>query len=706
MNEDIAEAGRLAGPSITIGFRTSITTLFVAILLLVGLTLVYLSFLRVTSITQAAATRFLERVAEHTADRIDAQFKDVRDGLDVLKQIPPIEVAAIADNPGLYATMAAVLRNNEHLYNCYAGYDDGTFVELDMIDRAGPSYRQKLAAPEHAKFRLVVIRRPDRTSANRSATVTILTDDMATISQSTSDADYDPRERPWYRGAFEGRAGVLTDPYVFHATGQPGYTLRSAIPAGRRGVVAGDIMLGEAEALLRRQQPSPSGTVFLFDDDGRVVAHPSMSEVTARSGSEDRVDLPTLADVDKVGVAGAIKAWRRGGGDGQIFRAFDGRTYAAAFRTIATAGSANLRLVVMAPLDEFFSEIERERRTLFLATLGFVAAMVPLVLCIGSLMSRRLRALAEETDRIQRFLPKAGPPIRSVIREIDGLGRSVQTLRSVVQTFSRFVPKRLVQQLVESGSDLALGGARREITVMFTDVVDFTAITERAEPEQVMSFTSRYFAALSGAVMDSGGMVDKFIGDSVMAIWNAPADDPNHVVNACSAALDCLDANLALNRRFETEGWPAYRTRIGLHTGAALVGNVGSEDRMNFTALGANVNLASRLEGLNKIYGTAILVSEAVKEAAGDGFLFRCVDSIRPKGFDQTFEIFELCCRRHGSTETEAFFCRSWNSIYARIMTAPAAEALCSLRGFADCYPEDQIARLQLQKLLRQCAQK
>jgi adenylate cyclase len=136
--------------------------------------------------------------------------------------------------------------------------------------------------------------------------------------------------------------------------------------------------------------------------------------------------------------------------------------------------------------------------------------------------------------------------------------------------------------------------------------------------------------------------IDKFAGDCVMAIWNAPADDPDHIVNACAAALACKRASEELNAAFEREGWPAYKTRFGLHTGEAVVGNVGSDDRMNYTVLGPTVNLAARLEGLNKTYDTAILVSEAVATRAAGRFSFRGIDTIRPKGFADSVQVFAL----------------------------------------------------------------
>jgi adenylate cyclase len=283
--------------------------------------------------------------------------------------------------------------------------------------------------------------------------------------------------------------------------------------------------------------------------------------------------------------------------------------------------------------------------------------------------------------------------VRSLIREIDDLGRSVSTMRTVAETFSRFVPRRLVEKLIETGTPLQLGGARKEVTLFFSDIVDFTQITERADPARVMQYTSRYFAAMSHEIMTHAGTVDKFIGDAIMAMWNAPADDPDHAANACKAALAAQRANDRLNGEFEREGWPVYRTRCGLHTGEAVVGNIGSEDRMNYTALGATVNLAARLEGLNKNYGTVILVSSALQQRTASQFVFRSVDRISPKGFAEAFEIYELRCARGEDDAAHAELAREWEAVYAALRNGPLAVAERELAAFLAKYPEDGVAR-------------
>jgi adenylate cyclase len=676
------------GRPLQFGFKASIIALFVAIVLFSGLTLVYLSFARISAITNSAASKFIDKVAELAADRIGFQLKLVRNDLDVLRGIPSIRNEDINDNPRFTALLAAMLRNNDQLFSLYVGYEDGSFIEMDAIEGAGRDTRARLEAPEGAAFRLAVISRAD--PAQVKSRRLFLSDKLETVRELPGPLDYDPRERPWYKDASRRDGTLLTGPYLFYATAKQGYTVRLALDQGKPGVIAGDLLLDATQQLLKREQLTPSAVAFLFDDDDHILAHPRMSEMMGREVSGT---IPRLRETDMAGVLTAIRAWRATGISDQFFHDSTGRLYAAAFQTITQSGPADLRVAVMAPVDEFFARILSERARLFVAALAFVGFMIPIVYFIGSFLSRSLRALSAETDRIQRFEPSIAPPARSVIREIDDLGRSVSTMRTVAETFSRFVPRRLVEKLIETGTPLQLGGARRQVTLLFSDIVNFTEITEKADPTLVMRYTSRYFAAMSHEIMTHSGTVDKFIGDAIMAIWNAPADDPDHAANACAAALAFQRANERLNGEFAREGWALYRTRIGLHTGEAVVGNIGSEDRMNYTALGATVNLAARLEGLNKNYGTSILVSSVVRRRVGAQFLFRSIDRISPKGFAEAFEIYELIGGSETASAEDVEFCRAWESVYSAMRNGPLAVAEIELAAFMTKYPADGVAR-------------
>jgi adenylate cyclase len=220
---------------------------------------------------------------------------------------------------------------------------------------------------------------------------------------------------------------------------------------------------------------------------------------------------------------------------------------------------------------------------------------------------------------------------------------------------------------------------------MFTDLQGFTQATEHMAPEQVLLWLSEYFNRMTQAVQMHQGTIDKYIGDSVMGLWNAPVPDADHVANACRAALACRTASRTLG--FDGSG-PRLRTRIGLHTGMAMVGNVGSQDRMQYTAMGAMVNLASRLEGLNKAFGTELLVTQAVVDAVAGQFVFRPFGPVLVAGTTVPLVVFEM----REDTDGLAL----WMQAYHAWLAHDWARADAAFSDYAQQYPHDLAAPLFL----------
>jgi adenylate cyclase len=182
-----------------------------------------------------------------------------------------------------------------------------------------------------------------------------------------------------------------------------------------------------------------------------------------------------------------------------------------------------------------------------------------------------------------------------------------------------------------------------EISIMFSDIKGFTTFSEHLAPNQLADVLGLYLDALSRIVQrETRGTIDKYMGDAIMAIWNAPEPVSDHPRMACLAAVRCRDASRALAQTPEWRGLPAFETRFGLHCANALVGHFGARDRMNYTAIGDAINLASRLEGLNKQYGTSIIASESIVERALDAFDFRLLDVVAVKGKSDAITIYEV----------------------------------------------------------------
>ncbi|HON63244.1 MAG TPA: adenylate/guanylate cyclase domain-containing protein, partial [Deltaproteobacteria bacterium] len=207
--------------------------------------------------------------------------------------------------------------------------------------------------------------------------------------------------------------------------------------------------------------------------------------------------------------------------------------------------------------------------------------------------------------------------------------------------FNRYVSPVVVSEIMKRPEKLTLAGEEKDLTILFSDIRDFTALAESMNPKQLSSFMNTYLTAMSDIVMSTGGMVDKYIGDAIVAIWGAPLDDPYHAGNAVKAALGMKQAVESLKEKWRRQGIPCVDIGIGINTGIASVGNFGSERRFEYTVLGDNVNLASRLEGLNKVYGTPIIISQFTREALNGGFFCRKIDVVRVKGKTVPIEIFE-----------------------------------------------------------------
>ncbi|MBI2626886.1 MAG: adenylate/guanylate cyclase domain-containing protein [Parcubacteria group bacterium] len=218
----------------------------------------------------------------------------------------------------------------------------------------------------------------------------------------------------------------------------------------------------------------------------------------------------------------------------------------------------------------------------------------------------------------------------------------------IQDSFSRYLSPVVIDQILEDPSKLRLGGEKRELTILFSDIRNFTTISESMDPERLTHFLNRYLTAMTEIVLENNGLIDKYIGDAIMAFWGAPLSDKDHILNALLTAKRMIDKLEEFNRQSKEKNEPEIQIGIGINSGLATVGNLGSENRFDYTAIGDSVNLASRLEGLNKFYGTSIIVSGATFQVISQvqktnhRLLFREIDTVKVKGKKEAIKIFEL----------------------------------------------------------------
>lgn len=324
----------------------------------------------------------------------------------------------------------------------------------------------------------------------------------------------------------------------------------------------------------------------------------------------------------------------------------DGEPWLATLREVnvgqgVPGGTDGWMVAVLNPEARYTKELVAYERLLTVAFLTTLALVVAIGLALINAMRRGLAKITSSTTRMRGFdfSPNGD---ESAIRELDDVMQGLERAKTVVRAMGKYIPIDLVRRLYASNEEPKLGGEEAEIALMFTDIEGFTTLSEKLSPDELARRLGDYLAAMTTAIEKTGGTIDKYIGDAVMAMWGAPTPVEGHARRACAAALACMEAARKLYASSAWEGLPPLVTRFGLHEARVLVGHFGAPTRLSYTALGDGVNLAARLEPLCKQYGVVVLVSEAIYRDAKDAFVFRRMDRVAVKGKTTGIDVYEL----------------------------------------------------------------
>ncbi len=597
------------------------------------------------------------------------------------------------------------LHSYPHLYSIYIGYDSGEYYQAVKVSQMTQAARKKIGAPPRAAYG---IRNITTDAQGRRMTVWSFLDKQRRVIKVSPPrpAGFDPRIRPWFKMSVQPGAVDMTDFYIFYDIRQPGLTVAQRFAFGAGGVLGVDLTARTLCEFVARQKVTKSGITFVFDEDGRLIAYPQVEKLTVvtQEGGRRVMRLAKLEQAGNPVVTQAARRFHPGLERQRLDFTVAGHDYVGGVIKVATPGGDIIYVAVLAQLDELLAPVIASNLTSLLISILVIAIAIPLIAFTAWRLSKPLRRVARETDGIKEFKLEPTPPIKSRISEVHRLTESVATMKTTLRTFAQYVPKDLVKQLVETGREQKLGGEKRELSVMFSDVAGFTDMAESMDPEALMLKTSAYFEKLCQVILAHGGTIDKFIGDAIMAFWNPPLPDAEHQRHACLAMLACRRASLAMDQEWSAQDRPEMFTRFGLHCGETVVGNLGSADRMDYTALGATVNLASRLEGLNKYYGTQLLASQAVVEAVGAEFVFRPVDLVQPKGTSIPVGVFELVGTVEGEPETaatpaQAAYCAGWREAFELYLGRDWPGALARFQALAEQEPGDKLAGVYVQRV-------
>jgi len=650
-----------------------------------------------------------DRMARDTADRAveQARLETVAQTealLDPIASLVRVSARYAGEQPDFFrsehalAPLLEVLGHSANISSVYVGFADGSYR---MALRVPKGLRiQNTLPPQGTQY---AGRWIDRRAAKPVDRYQFLDGAKQPLGVLDAVALYDPRVRPWFKDAAEKGDLVISNPYIYATTGLPGITVAMPFRANGQlaGVLAIDILLDSLSQYLKTRPVSAHSTSLIVDADSYVVAHPDTQQALKReaSGSIARVRLGELGDP----LPALAFAMRNEKKRERFTFDHDGEEYVAMFSPFPAGFGKRWEVVIIAPLEDFVGEWKSNNRKLLMFGLAAILLQVVLIYALSRRIAKPLEQLEAQVNEVQQFSPRRAAPIRSPVREIASLASAVDTLQSAIAAFSAFVPRDLVKQLIGPGRPLALGGHSRFLTVMFTDLESFSTWAEATPAQELLTRVSAYFEIATRAVNQELGTLDKFIGDGVMAFWGAPAVLEDHAYRACVAAVRIQQRMKELNAGWAAQELPPLHVRIGVHCDAVLVGNIGSAERMSYTVMGDGVNIAARLEGTNKEFGTGICISHAVFREAGERLWLRPLGLVNVKGRRADLQVYELLGIKGADPALEApaeirHLCQMTHFAHEAFERGEWQVAEARYLLVAEQFPADKVARVMAQR--------
>jgi adenylate cyclase len=559
------------------------------------------------------------------------------------------------------------------------GWPDGAFFAAHKLGDLGLEMMEIAPADGAAKRRVDQYR--------------VVVGDIEFEKRRFENTDYVVTDQEWFRSGMQADEPRWFNVLIHPVGARPSIAYAGPIDVyqKRQGVLAVIIEYTRLAQFLSQLSVGKSGAAFILGRDGAVIAAPDPDADEVKMQRSDHPLLPLAR--------GALK---------QAGNAYDNDKVAREVRLVAAGAAYAVTLTPLAfpgwslatviPEAEFLGPIERTIRQLLIGlAILIVAAGIASAWLARRVIATPLIMVVDELKHVARFdLEKVRRHASRVI-EIENLSNAIADMAGGLAAFRKYIPADLVKTLVSEGIEPRPGGAIRSLTVLFADIAGFTGLSERLG-DQIIPLLSSYLDTMSREVSSHGGTIDKFIGDAVMAFWGAPTANADHAVDASRAALACQRGLLASG--LTDDGGRPLRVRIGVNSGDMLVGNIGSEFRLNYTVIGDAVNIASRLEGANKEYGTEIIIGEETRRLAGDRIHVRELDRLTVYGRAGGIAIYELLDVAEAGAMPPAWVA-PFASGLAAYRSRDFAGAASLFQQVLDARASDQPARMMLERCRR-----
>ena len=452
-------------------------------------------------------------------------------------------------------------------------------------------------------------------------------------------------------------------------------------------------------------------SAFIFeklpDKSKKVLAHSLMADVFPKDKDGDTIyysppkDMKDLA-IEKMilSVPDSMLNGLELHGDFEKLFHFDvdGSDYVGIIKTVLPGTSPDWYVCLYVPEKVLFSNAYWH----FYLAIGILSTVMVIGVILSFVLARSASKPIESLVLLANKIGKLDFTHKvfadSKIIEIKNLSHSMNLMQIGLQAFTQYLPKDVLKSLFDAGTGAIPGGKEKDVAIIFADIVNFTHYSESLAPNDLVLQLNEYLGCFSSVIIRNQGTVDKYIGDAVMAYWNAPRDCDDYAFKACKTAIQGLQKLSFLQEKWVRLNKPIFKARVGINTGNVVLGNIGTEEHLSYTVIGDNVNLASRLEGLNKVYDTTIMISDVTLKACRDRLVTRPIDLVGVKGKDKKIMVHELLGLTNETSSKIVNFCSDFKIAFAAYVKKDWSLGLSLFQKFVSENPDDKLSQIYVDR--------
>ncbi len=662
-----------------------IVTIFLVLMIAAAIAIITLNYKE----NQIAITETSLITTRQIGIGVIQNLDSIIDGVEMLTTATTSLIASPADispnNQTLINYLLSTLVQNPLIAIIHIAGVDGSFIAATNLTLTGQhQYHFNLTKdlPEGVRYGIITITHSNNTSTEEWKYLD--TSFQVSGTEQNSPASLNPRISPWYTEVAVWPRTAWTNPYnITPNTEGISFAVPVIINDVLVAVVGTDLALSALSRIITNTVVGKTGKAFVLNTFGEIILPQIISG--------------TMPYIIEEGYNNYTK-------NNQKSFILDEPDISYVIDVFDFPLDINTTWIIMTavPLGDFFNPIIQS--DIHSIQIGFFILIIATILIYyaAGRIAKPINKLAEEVERIRNFDFTETTPIQSNVYEISLLSYSIQTMRKTFASFTKYVPKDIVKKLLSQEHDLITGGERRTMTILFSDIENFTTVAETLSVEQVTSTLTEYFEEFTKIIVQNEGTIDKYIGDSVMAIWNAPNPVINHAEKAC---ISCLDFIALTKTSKSTNLFLNGTTRFGINTGEVIVGNIGTTERISYTAIGTVVNTAARFQSLNKTYNTTIIIGETVKESISTRLVTRPLDLLAVKGRNQPIQIYELMGVSIGEpkalllTPDQISLCKDFTEAFNSFHKGDIQEAKDKFTTLSKKFPLDEPTKIYLERL-------